>query len=157
MAKKKKVTWSIENVFVIPLMNGKYCVGHVLDQRMVNTIRIALYDEVLDVAEECDVSKLCNADKLISLVEATKEQLAYGVWKIIGEKKSDIPVSKYANEQYRANKWVGSTVYDAALVEDFVNAFYALIPWDDWYDPNYLEEFLVDISKKPKRLILIKS
>jgi hypothetical protein len=39
------------------------------------------------------------------------------------------------------------------LAEDFLNAFYGLTAWDDWFDPNYLDEFLFDITKKPKKLI----
>jgi hypothetical protein len=35
---------------------------------------------------------------------------------------------------------VGSTIYDAAIAEDFMNAFYALQPWDDWHNPDYLDE-----------------
>jgi hypothetical protein len=46
---------------------------------------------------------------------------------------------------------------NAALAEDFLNAFYALIPWDNYYIPEYLDKYLIDISKKPKNIILIKS
>jgi len=155
--KKKKIVWDTGDAFVISLKNNNFCVGHVLDQRMINTVRIALYDELLTASEIRDVSFLCKTDKLISLIEVTKEQLEYGVWKIIGNKKSDLPISKYPNELYCSENWVGSVVYDAALAEDFVNAFYALLPWDDWYDPHHLDKILVDISKKPKRLIFVKS
>jgi hypothetical protein len=53
-------------------------------------------------------------------------------------------------------KWAGERFSDAALVEDFVNAFYALRPWDNWYDPNYLDKFLINTSKKPSNLVFIK-
>jgi len=157
MAKKKRINWTAGDVFLIPLKNGKYCVGHVLDQNMTNTVRVALYDEVLDMSDKSDIENLCNVDNLISLIEVTREQLDFGIWKIIGNKMTDIPISRYPNEQYRSSKWVGSSIQDAALAEDFVNAFYSLIPWDDWYNPNYLDKYLIDISKKPKNLILVKS
>jgi len=157
MSKRKKVKWELGDIFGITLKNNKYCVGHILSQRMPNTIRIALYDEVIDNLETIDVHKLCYRPDLISLIEVTKEQVEFGVWKIIGNKKSDVPISMHPNEQFRSQKWIGSSVYDAALAEDFVNAFYALIPWDDWYDPNFLNELLINIDKKPKNLILIKS
>jgi hypothetical protein len=155
--RKKKINWQINDVFAIPLLNGKYSVGYILDQRMVNTVRIALYDEVVVNLADIDVSILVNTDNLISLIEVTREQLDYNVWKIVGHKKTDIPVERYPNEQFRANKWINSIVYDAALAEDFVNAFNALIPWDDWYDPNFLDEFLVSTSKKPKKIIYKKN
>lgn len=155
--RKKKFNWTQYDIFAIPLNNGKYAIGHVLDQRMPNTIRIAIYDEVIDSLESVNVSELCKSEKLLSLLEVTKEQIDFGVWKVIGNKPTTIPISRYPNEQYRDKKWAGSSIYDAALAEDFVNAFYALIPWDDWYVPNFLEEFLIDKSKKPTNLILIKS
>ena len=157
MARRKKTEWHDGDVFLIPLKNDKYSVGQVLNQRMVNTVRIALYDEVLDTINYVDVPKLCNQKNLISLIEVSKEQLTYGVWKIIGNKESDIPVSRFANEKYRPLNWVGSIIYDAALAEHFVDSFYALQPWDAWFDPNYFDKFLVDIDKKPKKLLLVKS
>ena len=154
--RRKKVSWCNGDVFAIPLDNGKYSIGHILDQRLINTIRIALFDEVIESINDITVDTLCDIQKLISLIEVTKEQVEYGVWKIIGKKESLIAQDKYANEKFRKNDSAGSKVYDAALAEDFVNAFYALIPWDDWFNPDYLDNFLVDKSKKPSNLIYIK-
>lgn len=158
--KRKKTAWSIGDVFAISLNNGKYALGHVLSQRLPNTIRIALYDEVIDSLEGNDINTLCREADLISLIEVTKEQIDFGVWKVIGNKPTIIPVIRHANEQYRnADPYlngVGSGIYDAAIAEDFVNAFYALLPWDDWYKPDVLDELLINASKKPTNLIYKK-
>jgi hypothetical protein len=154
---RKKIDFKSGDVFAVPLNNNKFSIGQVLDQRMVNTVRIALHDEIIESLEGNDFNNFCNISNLISLIEVTKEQLTYGVWKILGNKLIDIPISKYPNEKYRSNKWIDSTIHDAALAEDFLNAFYSLRPWDNWYDPNYLDEYLVDITKKPKNLILVKT
>jgi hypothetical protein len=61
---------------------------------------------------------------------------------------TDIPISKYANEEFRANKWINSIVHDAALAEDFVNSYYGFLPWNDWFDLNYLDNYLIDVPKK---------
>lgn len=156
MKRRKRVVWNSGDIFSVRLKNNKYATGQVLGQRMVNAVRIALFNETLNDNEDVRHLELCDNSKLISLVEVTKEQLDFGVWKVIGNTQINIPISKYPNEQYRSNNWIGSVIYDAALAEDFLNAFYALIPWDDWYDPNFLNEFLTDISKKPKNLILVK-
>lgn len=155
--RKKKRDFSPGDIFLIPLINGKFSVGHVLDQRMINTVRIALYNEIVEFPEKVTSDQLCNLKNLISLIEVTKEQLVYGVWRIIGNKTTNIPYSEFPNEKFRLSKWVGSTVYDAGLAEDFINAYFSLKPWDDWFNPNYLDKFLIDINKKPKHLILIKS
>lgn len=157
MKRRKKITWTGEDIFAVPLKNGNFSIGQILDQRMVNTVRIALFHEVVSGIQNVDLTELCNSTNLISLIEVTKEQLTYGVWKIIGNKIISIPLRDYPNERFRENKWIDSIVHDAALAEDFLNAFYCLLPWDDWYDPNYLDTYLVDISKKPSKLILVKS
>ena len=157
MKRRKKIVWTNGDVFAVPLTNGSYAVGQILDQRMVNTVRIALFNEVISDIENIEIEKLCTSANLISLIEVTKEQLTYDVWKIIGNKTISIAVDNYPNEKYREHKWIGSTIHDAALAEDFLNAFYCLIPWDDWYDPNYLDNYLIDISKKPLNLILVKT
>ncbi|HEX3025336.1 MAG TPA: hypothetical protein VHP12_09005 [Chitinophagaceae bacterium] len=93
----------------------------------------------------------------MSLIEVTKEQIDFGVWKVLGNKPTDIPISRHANEQYRSSNpykdGVGSKIYDAAIAEDFINAFYALSPWDDSHDPEYYDKMLVDKRKKPHHLI----
>ncbi len=159
-ARRKKTPWSIGDVFTIALNNGKYAVGHVLSQRLPNTIRIALYDEVIETLEANDINSLCREADLISLIEVTKEQIDFGVWKVIGNKHTAIPARRHANEQYRnADPYldgVGSNIKDAAVAEDFTNAFYALSPWNDAYDPEYYDKMLIDKSKKPEHLIYKK-
>lgn len=159
-SKRKKVPWVIGDIFAITLNTGKYAIGHILSQRLPNTIRIALYDEILEMTEGNDINILCRETDLISLIEVTKEQIDFGVWKVIGNKPTDIPISRHANEQYRSpdpyKDGVGSEVLDAAVAEDFMNAFYGLHPWDDWYDPQFYDKMLVDKSKKPAHLIYKK-
>ena len=159
-ARNKKVLWAVGDIFTTKLNNGKYAVGHVLSQRLPNTVRIALYDEVINNLENVEIAVLCKESDLLSLIEVTKEQIDFGVWKVIGNKPTTTPVSRHANEQYRSSEpykdGVGSNVKDAAIAEDFMNAFYGLNPWDDSYDPEYYDKMLVDKSKKPTHLIYKK-
>ena len=147
--------WKQNDVFVIPLKNKYYAVGHVLDQRMVNTVRVALYSEVI-TDFDFDLASITDIKNLISLIEVTREQLDYGVWKIIGNKHTSIPTEKYANEHFRKNKWINSITHDAALAEDFINSFHGLLPWNDWHNPNYLDDYLIEPSKKPTNLMYKK-
>lgn len=157
MKRRKKIDWQIGDVFAVPLKDGRFSIGQALNQSMPNTVRVALYNEVLDAIDNLVPDNLCQVKNLISLIEVTKDQLDYGVWRIIGNKAVTIQLEDQPNEQYRIKRWVGASFHDAALAEDFLNAYNRLIPWDDWYNPNYLDGYLVDISKKPKNLVLIKS
>jgi hypothetical protein len=153
---RKKAKWNDGSVFAIKLDNNKYVIGQVLDLRSVNCVRCAVFDEVFDSLEDIVLPHTCKITDVISLVEVTREQLDYGVWIVIGNRKVEIPLKQFPNEQYRSSNWIGAKTFDAALLEDFVNAYYVLIPWDDWHDPNYLNRFLIDASKKPVNLIYIK-
>lgn len=156
-ARRKKTQWTIGDIFTIKLNNEKYSIGQVLSQRLPHTIRIALYDELIINFKNVEIERLCKEIDLLSLIEVTKEQLDFGVWKVIGNKPTTIPVSRHANEQYRSSDpykdGVGSNVKDAAIAEDFMNAFYGLHPWNDSYDPEYYDKMLVDKQKKPSHLI----
>ena len=91
MKARKKTPWAVGDIFTIKLNNGKYAIGHVLSQRMVNTIRIALYDEILDNLENINLENLCKENDLLSLIEVTKEQIDFGVWKVIGNEQTLTP------------------------------------------------------------------
>lgn len=153
---KKKKEWSFGDVFLVPLKNGKYGLGQVLDLQMPNIVRIALFDEVINSLEEFDINQSCSISNLISLVSSSREQLDYGVWTLVGNSPIEVSKNNFPNEEFRRKNWIGAKHYDAALVEDFLNSFHALLPWDDWFNPNYLDEFLIDLSKKPTNLIYKK-
>lgn len=153
---KRKIKWGTGDVFAVPLANDNFAVGQVLDLMMVNQVRIALYNEVFPTLEAIDLAAVCAPAHLISLITSSREQLDYSVWKIVGNKPVPVPIERYPNEQFRHNGWVGAKHYDAGLVEDFLDAYYALRPWDTWFNPNYLDAFLVDVSKRPEGVILTK-
>jgi hypothetical protein len=151
---KKKISWQSGDVFSVKLKDGTYAIGQILDLQMNNVVRCAFFDERNKNQQKANMS--CNINNLISLVATTREQLDFGIWKISGNKKIEIPVSNYPNEKFRNNGWIGAKVYDAAVIEEFLDAFYTLVPWDDWADPNYLDKLLLDKTKKPNKLIHIK-
>lgn len=152
----KRIKWTYGDVFIVKLRNSKFCVGQILDLQMDNIVRVALFNEVICNLVKLDLSKICQLENLISLVAVSRENLDNGTWKIIGSKEIRIPLLMFPNEKFRVNGWIGSVIYDCGLVDDFVNSFFALLPWDDWHDPNFLDEFLVDKKKKPQDLIFIK-
>src|SRR6516165_6035771 len=156
MARTKKIKWQNGDVFLIPLNNGAFVVGQVLDLMMPNVVRCAIFEGVVDSKEVKDISinKFhLNKSDIISLVACTREQLDYDVWKIVGNADITIEKELFPYEETRDEGWVGSITRDASVVESFVNAFHALQPWDDWYKPDYLDGLLFDTKKKPNNLI----
>ena len=66
---------------------------------------------------------------------------------------SDNAASAHPCEPLRASGFIGATITGSGIVDDFVNAFHGLAPWDDWHDPRYLDTLLLDPSKKPRGLV----
>jgi hypothetical protein len=151
--KKKKQNWQNGDIFLIPLTNNSYGVGQVLDLMMPNVLRVALFKNLIEKIDSSTEIKL-NYENLISLVACTREQIDYHVWIVVGNASISITKKNYPNEEYRKSNYVGAKFYDAALVESFLNAFHCLILWDDWFNPNYLDKFLIDITLKPKNILL---
>jgi len=150
---KKKQKWQAGDVFTIQLADKRYAIGQVLDLMMPNVVRCALYGVAYAAVDEQALRKDVCRDNLISLVATTREQLDFHVWRVVGNCDVFVSRQEFPNEATRSNGWVGSVTYDAAILEDFLNAFHGLVYWDDWADPKFLDELLVDVSLKPKSLL----
>jgi hypothetical protein len=61
--------------------------------------------------------------------------------------------SDFPYEHLRKSGWVGAKIRGAGVVEEFINAFYGLLPWDSRYDPEYFDKLLISPAKRPSRLI----
>lgn len=153
----KKIEWHNGDVFVVKLKDGTYSVGQILELLMSNIVSCAFFNERYSCIENVTIHNLCDIHNLISLISCSREQLDYDIWQIIGNKPIEINKKAFPNEQFRNNGWIGTKSYDAAIVEEFIDAYYALVPWDDWYDPNFLNELLIDVSKRPSNIIYKKT
>ena len=153
---KKKVIWRVGDVFAVPLMNGLSSIGQIIDLQTPNIIRCAYYSEIFSL-KDFEEKSFCESANLIALLASTREQVDFGIWKIIGKKNIDVKGFTLPNEQFRAKGWVGAKIYDAGIVEEFLNAYFGLCVWDDWADPYYLDNLLINKSKKPASLLLKKS
>ena len=143
------------DVFTISLLNGKICCGQVLDFMLPNIIRISLFEGMFESGELIDIEQLVYT-KVFSRIATDKHFINAGEWSIIGRTKVLTPISDFPNEEFRREDWVGAVHYSATMVESFVNAYYGLKAWDMYYEPNYLDEFLVNPNDKPNNLMFRK-
>ena len=44
---------------------------------------------------------------------------------------------------------IGAKIIGSGIVNEFVEAFYGLVPWDDWKAPHYLDSLLISEAAKP--------
>ncbi len=145
MSGRKKQRWSIGDIFSIQQKDGNWSIGQMLDQMLPNVVTCAFYDLRYSGAPPERIKLMpCQ---LISCVSVSCEQLDYGRWKVIAHQQPAVGRDSWPNEKFRDCGWIGAKIYDAGIIEEFLDAFYRLVPWDDWHDPNYLDRLLV--SPKP--------
>ena len=148
----KKIPLSSGDVFHIPLKDGSFVVGQVLEISDIGFISCAFFDIRL-LEQDLETKEDLNPDKLISLASITPEQFKNKAWKIAYNLPISIARSMWPNERTRKSGWIGAKVYDSLIVEKFLNAFYSLDIWDPYKDPNYFDRLLVLESKKPNHLL----
>lgn len=153
--KKKKAKSVDGDIFQVPLLNGKVCYGQLLDYQMPNIIRVAFFEGPYDPETVISVDEIIR-QKVFSKIATDKYFLIDGEWPIVGNAPVLMNIEDFPNEEFRDDDWVGAVHYTATLVESFLNAYYGLQPWDDYFDPNFLDEFLVNPNDKPANLIYSK-
>lgn len=150
MARKRKITWEFGAVFAVPLPDGTFGIGQAIAPMMANVIYCAFTRQRVGEIDG-GVPHLLSTD-VVSRVPVTRVQLDYAAWPILGVAPPCCAKSDFIAEAYAARGYVGATVYDAALAEDFLAAFHALAAWDDWHQPDYLDRWLVSPNAKPQTL-----
>ena len=120
---------------------------------MVNVVSCAFYDLRVPLEEDGTEPFELSIERLIATLSVTREQLDFGVWRIVGWQPVTIDRSVWPNENCRSQDWIGAKIFDAAIAEDLLEAYNGLAPWDDWKDPEYLDKLLVSPDRKPKHLV----
>jgi hypothetical protein len=150
MTRKRKVSWDPGVVFAVPLPDGSVGIGQAIALMWANVVYCALTDRRLPSASTH--ARPLDSDSVVARVALTREQLDYGAWPLLGEQPPVCAKADFSNERFASQGYVGAVVYDAALAEDFLAAFHALTPWDNWHDPDYLDHWLVSPDRKPRVL-----
>jgi hypothetical protein len=151
MAPKQVQQWTVGDIFTVKLLDGTFAVGQVVDVPMANTASCALFGRRFDHQPK---ERFAFAlDDVVGVATVVPAHLDRGVWKVFSRGRVVLPQSQWPNEATRLRRWVGSKVYTGAILEDFLNAYHALAPWNKFHDPEYLDKILIDPSKKPAKLI----
>jgi hypothetical protein len=118
---------------------------------MPNVVSCALYN--VRVAQPEDLSLPLPFETLVAVASVTRDGLDSGAWRVVGHAPIGVERRLWPNEQFRNVGWIGAKVYDARIIEEFLEAFHGLVPWDNWKDPDYLDRLLISPDKKPANLV----
>ena len=140
----------------MPQLDGMWSLAQALDLMMPNVVTCAFYD--IRVSFEFAPAEVqLPIDRLIACQSTTREQLDCFAWRVVArEQPLQLEREYWANEQYQGSGWVGAKIRDAAIIEDFLNAYYGLGAWDAWYDPEYFDKMLISRDKRPNKLLFKK-
>ncbi len=153
MRKKQVPRVARGDVFLVPLLDDTFAVGQILGVECdaFHAPACALFDLTTEQpkVESCPLT----VDHLVASLFVTPDLLAMGVWPVVATSEVRLPASIYPYESTRKHGFVGAVVEGSAIVQEFMNAFHALAPWDAWHDPNFLDSLLISPSRKPTRLM----
>ena len=138
------------SVFQVPLNDGSYGTGQVIayEPQMLNSVSCIFSDLRLWSSGEIPTRSI------IASLFTTHDLLTKGRWKIIGQAPISISRDDHPFEHLRPQRWIGAKMIGSGIVEDFMNAWFGLHPWDDWADPCYLDRLLFRDRTRPDNAIL---
>jgi hypothetical protein len=154
--KRVKSTWNFGDIFAAPLLNGEFGTGQVLDLQDDQIVRVLLFDTKFKYLDQQNKLRLTR-DNIISALSIGRQYLDKRIWIIIGHEPVLIPINEYPNQQYKGKDWVGAVYHSAPVANSLLNAYFGLKPWDDYFDPNYLDSLLFDGVKRPDNIVLVKN
>jgi len=146
-----KQQWGVGSVFGVEQTDHKYCIGQVLEIPLPNVISCAFYDIRLPKGLKQPKVEL-PFEKIISALATTRDKLDAGRWKIISSATPQLDRQFWPNEQFRDMQWVGAKTYGSRIVENFLEAYFGLAPWDRYADPEYFDKLLFFQHRKPLSL-----
>lgn len=152
---RRNQKWTVGDVFVIKTLDNRYVAAQIVgrEAEVLNSVTIAVFDEGFENPNDAMQAKL-DTSYVISVVFSTRDSLDRGIWHIVGNRPVMIPKNLFPYEHLRGEaEWVGAIVHGSGIINEFVNAYYGLLPWDDWADPAYLDKLLVKPDKKPTHLV----
>lgn len=157
--RQKRRRWQVGDVFTISASDGQVVVGQVVGQEpdLLPSATVALFDERHASADVARLQASLSPNTLFAVLFVTKNHLDSGDWPVIDNRKVEIDLRKNPFEHTRSKDFIGAKVFGADIVNEFVNAFYGLVPWDDWKDPNYLDSLLISKDVKPVERLIFKN
>ena len=124
--------WQPGLTYGIPLPRGGYGIAQAIDAMTPNAIYIAVFSAVVQAA--LDPVEL-EPDDIIAQLAVVRQTL--GEWIPRTVTSPSVHRTTFPNERHREKRYVGSKVYDAGLVSEFVSAYHGQTPWNAFADESF--------------------
>ncbi len=153
---RKRQKWKEGDVFLLPLEDGSHCVGQVLQitKRALNSVVCSFSKVRTSLA---DRSASFEKNDIVAVLFTTPDQLNDGEWSVIRHESQHDSADKYLDMQrFEAADFVGVKVIGSGIIVSLMRAWFGLEPWDDFFDPNYLDKCLLPGVSRPDTAVLLK-
>jgi hypothetical protein len=153
MAKKQK--WQAGDNFLVPLKDGTFSQGQVViaAPKAMNSV-VCVFTAARYKVKPLSV----HAPKLkdsIAILFVTRDLLDSGRWQVVNNEPNTWSAGHIDFDKLERNGFVGVIIEGSAIVENLLNAFHCLEPWNDFHDPDFLDGLLLSPDRKPPSVLLL--
>lgn len=140
----KPKTWNSGDVFSVPLSDGSYTLGQVLDKKYCTCALFEIRLATKSVIEPIDFSKL----KPISILHlSVGDFLNNGNWEIIFYEKIMLNPNNGSGGKMGE---IGSVSYGGCgILTDLAEVYFGLYPWNTLYEEDYYDKMLLKTVSRP--------
>lgn len=145
------VTFDQADIFLVPLLDGDFCIGQIVDRTATPTSVLCIITKIAQKGKSAP--KPITLNDLQSLLLIEPSSLADGAWPIVGFEQ--LPNVNHIFKWRDAHKkgYEGLQSHDPAIVEAFVNAAFGKYPWDA-FGEGFFNNFLINPKVTPAKAIL---
>ena len=142
----------------IPLNDGRYVLGLVVDSFDWIGVAFLTTDQIMTAP--FPEPPILDETRIISAILIAEDDLDDGSWPVICASNQEMTqYHQYFKvmERIKRDDTVGIRTVGGGLLKTFVRAYFAMEPWDCFYDPELFDkDFLISPEKKPAHLIYKK-
>lgn len=149
---KRRQKLQAGDYFVVPLANGEYGLGQILDMvECTDDAACILFQQKFSVQ-----TPIATTPQDVIFARYVVGALLRRYFPIVQSGTTNLQLLQTHFPEHRRFKQgsiVGMTSYQTGIVEMFFNAYFGLTYWDECHDPHYYDTLLVSPDKKPSHLI----
>lgn len=150
--KRKKQSWIVGDIFLVPLSDGSFTVGQVLaiEKEALNSVICVFTTD----RHSCVSSGIhLNERKIISAQFTTPDLLDSGEWRVVGHQNAVLIEKYFDMGKLKSVGFVGVKVIGSGIVMKFLDACFGFYPWDGFFERDFLDKLLLSPSLKPVNVV----
>jgi hypothetical protein len=151
---KKKQKWQAGDNFLVPLDDGTFGQGQVVvaaENAMNSAVCVFSSAHYKEKPSSLNAPNVTDA---IAVIFVTRDLLDSGRWEVLTNEPNDWSADYIGFDRLKRGGFVGVKIIGSANAEHLLNAFRCLRSWNDFFDPNYLDNLLLSPKRKPSTVRL---